>query len=436
MSSVLHFSPVFKPSLSLSSLTSSNRSSKKRKRSLESLIDNGRDRGGEGSEVDSAANGTSLPSAYSSDFVTTPLAASDVGPSHSNKAFQSRTSSHIDNEGSSANDISQNGTHQFVGTVPSIFRGRISDELATFKPPLYVAMENPPNDVSEKFTGGMRLRHYHLKTITAVLHKCLSECDYIRAGRAWAILLRAEQLGQSMDLRAYDRWGVGAEILIQRESQLTRKTLDYRMYEASNPTSYLRVKSETIEKAKEYYERLLLQYPYRKAFPSAIGALDFSIALFTLWIYAVKERNSRALMAVGNSNERIDEIVAGANGDSPKSPTSHIQPDPYQNIKQVKQNTLQNVHEIADRLDELLAFPPYSGNAKVSKLRGQIALWIADLSVAPISSEKNSSVSGNEEDLTVEELSLPKNSRRSTSLSKDHWPDKSDRTPLQIEALQ
>ncbi len=409
MSSVLHFSPAFKPSLLLSTLTSSSRkSSKKRRRDHEPSDEEGDDGDDEGSEADSAGNGSTPPSNV---IIATPLAAPGVENSHGVNVLHSQSVNRTDLQGLHTSKVSRSFPHRITETAPSLIRGQISGELATLNPPLNVAAGGLLAATADNMSGSMGLRQHHINTITAVLHKCLSECDYIRAGRAWAMFIRAEQHGQSMNLRTHDRWGVGAEILMQHEVQTMQKPLDDRIFKTSNPPSNLRVKPESIEKVKEYYERVLLQYPYRKAFPNATGALNFSVAMFSLWVYAVKERSSMALIAVSSSNEITDETGAQANGNVQRSSASHIESDRYQRREQVKRDAFRDAHEIATQLNGLLASPPCSDNAKLWKLYGEISLWIADLSVAAAFSKHGSNISGDDEDLTVERSSLSKGYR-------------------------
>ena len=416
MSSILHFSPAFKPSLSLSNSPGSPRHlSNKRKRGVQTL-----DSDGEGCwKADFAANATGLPSRQSKGFVTTLAAAPSVDISYGDITLHSQTPSDTDHEGLPASDFPRSFPHHLPETAPSMSQGRISDKLATLKPPLYVATGRVPTATARKTPSSTGLRQHHLNAITAIMHKCLSDGDYFRAGRAWAMLLRAEQIGHSMDLRTHDRWGVGAEILLRCESQMAQKTLDHRAFGLSRSTSNLRVKAESMEKAKEYYERIVLQYPYRKVFPNATGPLNFSIAMFSLWIYTIKERSSIALMAVGSSDEDIDETDQEANNDSQWSSASDVELDRYQKREQVKRDTLQSAHEIATRLDGLLVSPPYSDNARFWKLCGELALWIADLSVATIFSNSGSSPSGDYEDLTVGRSSRLRHFSRSTTSNEE-----------------
>lgn len=417
MSSVLHFSPAFKHSLSHPDLPSSPReSSKKRKRGLEPLDRDDGDVSGEVLEAESAANATSLLSAYSNLLVTTSSAALNVDVLQGDNTLHSQNPNFNDHAGLRASNFPRSFPHHIPETAPSISKGRIGDELATLKPPLYVGTERVPTATAKRTSSSTGLRQQHLSAVTAILHRYLLEGDFMRAGRAWAMLLRAEHNGHSMDLRMHDRWGVGAEIIIQRESQMAQKTRDHSVVEISSSISDLRVKAESMKRAKEYYERVVLQYPYLKAFPNATGPLNFSIAMFSLWLYTVKERSAIAPMAAGTSDKDIiEETDAEASDEIQRSSVSEVEHDHYQKREQVKRDTLQDAREIATRLDGLLVSPPYSDNARFWKLCGETYLWIADLSVATIFPTYSSSISGDNEELTMGSPYLLKYVSRSTS---------------------
>ena len=413
MSSVLQFSPAFKSSLSLGDFSSApNKSSRKRKRGLESY--------GEGPEADSNANGTSIPSSHSNTFFTAALTAPNVTISHDDDTLQYRNSSRDNYEELHGRDLPRFPTHHIVEPSHLVCRGQISDELATLKPPLYVAPWRLPNTTAENMLGNTCLRQHHLNIITAILHRCLSEGDYVRAGRAWAMLLRAEQSGHSVDLRTHDRWGIGAEILLQRESQRVQKTLTHKAADISSSTADPNVNAESMEKAKEYYEWVVLQYPYRKAFPKATGSIDVSIALLSLWIYSVKEQASTALIAYGNSAENVEETDSEANDDFQRSFAPHKELDRYRNCEQIRRDTLQSAQDIGARLDALLVAPPFSDFARFWKLRGEVSLWIADLSVPSVFSSSSSDISAYDEDLIMKSPSLSREVSGRIASSKEY----------------
>lgn len=423
MSSTLHFSPIFKPRVS-GVPPSAGKSSNKRKRGFTLLEDTVSDGGEESIDADATAN------EQLNALITPSLVAQDEKTSCYHNASRSRLSNYTDHEESHVNRNPRGISHPITETAISMPKQQISDELATLKPPLYIATGGLPIFSTEKSASSIGLRQHHLKIVIAVLHRSLLERNYIRAGRAWATLLRAEQHGQSMDLRASDRWGVGAEILMQRELQMVQETLDHKCRDSSKSNSSLCIKPETMDKVKEYYERVLLQYPYRKAFPNVLGTLNFSIAMFSLWIHTVKEWSSVALKSAGSFNEDIDEAEAEADGSVQSSSAAAIEPYRYQKNRIIKEDSLKIAYEISARLDGLLVSPPYSDNAQIWKLCGEVSLWIADLSVPADAPTYGSDFRRVDGAPPTERPILSSTASRSTSLSENDGTGQERQTAL------
>lgn len=257
----------------------------------------------------------------------------------------------------------------------------LDDEESSSDRDFEASRNRPP-----KSTG---IRKQHLAVLVAVLHQCLLTGDYVRAGRAWGMLLRTDLNGHPMDLRAHGRWGIGAEILLYRDKQLNQRQRsavdgmetnshltpdqDERITDAASTFS-----QDGFEKAKDYYERLILQYPYRKTMPNAISSLDFYPAMFSLCIYAIQDQHKQML-------------------NTPRPEHMDVGPDPTAGDDPARRAAFQSTSEIAARLDELLVSPPYSDHSRLWHLRGTIALWMADLSYADdssgLSSDRGSSSS-------------------------------------------
>lgn len=104
--------------------------------------------------------------------------------------------------------------------------------------------------------------------------------------------------------------------------------------------------------AREYYDRLILQYPHRHNTPaSSFSARVVYPALFNIWIYEVQDRASRA------------------------------QPDDasWSDLRQIKMKELEEAQPIATRLDELLLSPPYDTMTELLELRANLSLWLSAL---------------------------------------------------------
>lgn len=278
-----------------------------------------------------------------------------------------------------------------------------------------------PSSLRSPSSNATGIRKQHLAILVATLHRCLLAGDYLRAGRAWGMLLRAELDGHSMDVRAHGRWGIGAEILLFRDTQLAQRqqnpgddeggapddqSADGQEKRLENPPPLF--SHEGFSKARDYYERLILQYPYRKGIPNAISSLDFYPAMFGLWVYAVQHKHKSML-----NDSEANHSPSGSNSTS----------DDEEMRLKVEHAAFQSSSEIATHMDELLVSPPYLDNLHLWRLRGMVALWMADLRRLNTSSD---SISDNEVssidldlprgDLTVRQYQLNKGNRREQRL--------------------
>lgn len=370
MSSISYFAPAFDSSLATERLqTSSQTSSKKRKRDTTTLQDWPHSQDTQlASRRDEPSLSASLAASSAQSF---PLLK--LGTLSHDAATQYKASGQlIDKDLPSGTFPHTSRQH----TLSSKVRRQIEDDLAALKPPLYISARSSDANGSN-LCGVSGLRQRHLSIVTAILHRCLLEGDYVRAGRAWGMLLRTENGGHSMDLRSNGRWGLGAEIILQRERQLFRKdqvdehtSSHQEDYDVDRGPEAL-FTSEGFEKAKDYYERLGLQYPYRKSFPTAIGPLEFYYAMFGLWIYTVEEQRLRELASIEKvASEAIDGDVSGSESESHGSRRRVV----------IYRETSRRAREIATRLDELFSSPPYSDSTAFRKIQDMVTLWIDDLS--------------------------------------------------------
>ena len=231
-------------------------------------------------------------------------------------------------------------------------------------------------------------RQQHLAALTTILHKCILEEDYIRAGRAWGILLRAEVNGRIMDVRAHDRWGFGAEILSRQRLQpidsLSRQqrslTLEDHLKQQALFDSKQWFSSEGFEKTRGYYERLILQYPYRTALPTAVGVSDFYPAMFGLWIFAEQEKYESSLKSLPESVINLIQDPRKTEQTHQRGPSTHSNAEAQMNTELIKQVFLRRCQEIAARLDELLVSPPFSDSTRLGDLQCMVNRWIEDIS--------------------------------------------------------
>ena len=256
----------------------------------------------------------------------------------------------------------------------------VEEELASLNPPLYVSKEVTNQD---RVTSSKRR---HVDNITTILHQCMLKEDWKRASRAWGLLLRTEIAGRGTDARQNGRWGIGAEILMRSHQQAdTAKPPRQASTSSDDDEAVQPRRSEPIPQdrppfsdegfglAKDYYERLILQYPYLpRAGHQSINAVVFYPALFNIWIYEVQDRSERA-----RRDPRLNERD-GSTDDSEHSASSgakgvHLL---------ARTQAVTEASAIAHRMDELMLSPPYDSSSPLLQLRGMLGLWLADLHAA------------------------------------------------------
>lgn len=201
------------------------------------------------------------------------------------------------------------------------------------------------DDTAKRPIRAPTLHLQHLSAITAILHRCLAEKDYTRASRAFALILRDSIGGHAIDIRNEGRWGIGAEILLKAGSQHDRPLGKEAPDDESSRQAPLFTR-EGFGRARRYYERLIIQYPFSKPHAASVNALDFYQALFGLWIYIVHEEGK-----------------------------TEIDSDPVsRQLRELKQ-----AREMAGRMDACMSSIPFSDDLELIRLRGMVALWMADL---------------------------------------------------------
>lgn len=277
------------------------------------------------------------------------------------------------------------------------------EELSNQSPPIFI-----PG--SETTDSTLHLRH--LGVLTTILHRCLLEGDFARAGRAWGMLLRERIGGNLIDIRLEGRWGIGAEILFrQPPKEIRAKTPE--TIGASDTPLFTR---QGFEAAKAYYEGLIIQYPYRKYAPNSVSSVHFYPAMFSLWIYGVGSESTNAREAAENEEDDAVSDILSETGDVSMTDSIDDQNGKLSTrIARIRSKELTEALEIATRMDELLISPPYSDNPELLQLRGMVALWIGDLLVSSLPEETTNiheeSVESSQVLLARREVNLAKEKR-------------------------
>ncbi|KAK8213592.1 hypothetical protein M8818_002895 [Zalaria obscura] len=247
----------------------------------------------------------------------------------------------------------------------------LRQELSDLNPPLYV----PENEAEDPSTS---LRRHHLNVLTTLMHTSLLRGDYVRAGRAWGMILRTDFKTRGIDVRSHGRWGIGAEILLRRDGSAPTRPdeaaeADERGAQEDDVVPSPEITEQGFQTAREYYERLILQYPYQKFAPNAVNALSFYPAMFGLTIYEAQEKTKRALARLETASHD-DTDATYPDEDQEDETTSRAE-----DFAAIKQHELDTALRLAAKMDEVLISPPYDKYIPLLQLRGMVALWVADL---------------------------------------------------------
>ncbi|KAL9016229.1 MAG: hypothetical protein Q9180_008813, partial [Flavoplaca navasiana] len=214
-----------------------------------------------------------------------------------------------------------------------------------------------------KVSSDTTLRQQHYNVLTSLLHRCLMERDYMRASRAWGMLLRLEVHGHPLDIRAQERWGIGAELFLH-----------------GNSPDDARPNLENLMKAKEYYERLILQYPYRKHCPNTVSSLTFYPVMFGIWIYSVQLRYEIAVQrSIGRSEDDGNPEAKHPADNEFEESVSVISTAPEAVQIEASRTAVEQANEVVRKLGELLISPPYSDHPGLWKIQGMLYLWLSQL---------------------------------------------------------
>lgn len=274
----------------------------------------------------------------------------------------------------------------------------------------------PVQETNRAFHGP-KLRMQHLSVLTAVLQRCIQEGDIPRASRAWALLIRAQVAGAGVDIRSSGYWGIGAELLTRGGETKARNRFhadsdsDYEADDEDNSNVRDRELNEGgwgskdgREKAKAYYERLILQYPYKRQFHGSVSALDFWPAMVTCEIYGIQHERQQSLKRIARAEEKDeDEYASDSDSDVFEDAESHVSEEDgdaaaieqrrkdkrnwrkaekiWAQKDEARQTALLAAENLAGRMDELMTSPPFSDSQTLLRLRGMLALYIGDLGV-------------------------------------------------------
>ncbi|KAI9671110.1 MAG: hypothetical protein M1831_005196 [Alyxoria varia] len=231
-------------------------------------------------------------------------------------------------------------------------------------------------------------KNQHHLALTEILHRSLREADFKRADRAFTLLLRLEHRGDTLDIRKDDNWRIAIEILLHREDgqqgAYAEGTGGPGKLAGGPDRSHRPFSRRAFADSKEFYQRLVLQYPYQRAHPKAISALTFYPAFFTLWIYQIQ---SQYHTARSDSTDMDMEHLSSPVSPRSRSPLSEDTKALESGGRDPCGRAIKDADEVRNRLADVLLMPPYDNDAQLLDLHAMVCTWIADLREEHISDE-------------------------------------------------
>jgi hypothetical protein len=178
------------------------------------------------------------------------------------------------------------------------------------------------------------------------------------------------------------------------------------------------IKEESFKKARDYYQRLIVQHPHlQRTHHSITSALSIHPAKFSLWIYQVQDNARRERQHIYAASDLTETDLTTGSPGSNRSDQSDLR----RKLRQVQSQEHKEALEIAGQLDGLLVSPPYDSSHEMLYTRGMVALWLYDLQMelsrAPSENVTSGTSDDGEGDTTLEQTTTTQahNQRRRAS---------------------
>ncbi|KAI0435941.1 hypothetical protein F4803DRAFT_573319 [Xylaria telfairii] len=289
------------------------------------------------------------------------------------------------------------------------------------------------DDVNDKhYSARMR----HLNTMTAIMHRCLRDGDIPRAKRALGLLVRT----RDVDVRANHLWAIGAEILMRDGEQDTEPVpvpkRPSSLSSSSSSSSGDALSSDTdsdpdivgeedvreeggnegsarrpqrwgsaanLAQVKQYLETLIQHHPHDAHRPHLTSAVDFWPALFGIEVYSLDAELQSSLHQIhleygfpsssfsrppspddADKMEIDDDDEEDETNRRRRRSEEEEEEDSQDRARHaatdaLRAETQRGARGLAARVDAVLENPPYNALAELLRLRGHVALFVADL---------------------------------------------------------
>ncbi|KAK5653866.1 hypothetical protein OQA88_7790 [Cercophora sp. LCS_1] len=216
--------------------------------------------------------------------------------------------------------------------------------------------------------------------MAAVVQRFLSEGDIESAKRAFGLLQKGLVYGTRVDLRHGRYWEMGVEILM-REGEDHQQTGEGKL--------------ENLKRIKSFYETMAQMHPWSRMHPNVVSALDFYPGVFGIEMEAVYLEHKMGTEKVaeawrrgeldGGEDEDDVEMEDGTTGMGYEEDRDlEVSPEDRR-LRRVqdglRRRALEQMRELEVKMDGVMEAPPFSKDHELLRLRGMVALYIADLCV-------------------------------------------------------
>lgn len=296
--------------------------------------------------------------------------------------LQFRTAGLKDTDADPAKDV-PNFPHRGLRTGSSVGRAGDEEDAAGEDE------ERGGDKEKQKKEPALQERQFHV--LIQSIHHLLDRGDIGRAARAYAIALQLRPTGAAVDVRHYNLWAIGAEILMREgEVPLAELSPDQASIQRQRWGS-----AKNMPKVRAYFETLIQQYPVDERNTNKLSGRDFWAALLSCEVYNAHAEHVLGLRRLeeGNQEERMqqeDETEDLEDEYDMGEDTFEKRREAKQTAakEKLRQRALAVMEDVSGRMGGIIEQNPYRRDITLLKLQATMSLYMADLVIplVPISS--------------------------------------------------
>ncbi|PHH52543.1 hypothetical protein CFIMG_005817RA [Ceratocystis fimbriata CBS 114723] len=229
----------------------------------------------------------------------------------------------------------------------------------------------------------------YLDPMLDAIYILLDRDEVTRAQRLFAAVLRLPALEDAdarIDIRRYNMWAIGAELLM-RAGEEERAEAESRA--GKSPRKRWGC-SANMPRVREYFQQLILQYPWKLSISLGLTAKDFWLALLSCEVYDayiehVLALEDIAMRAAQMDGEECAAMYSGPNATEsgghrePKEPSSRQWRVTQEEV--LRERTYASITKVLEPVHELLERLPYSREPRINHVYATALLFAADVAV-------------------------------------------------------